>query len=66
MAAFRDGDICHFCRRPMYRTQRLDLDHTPDRRSFRGLTHASCNRRDGAIRGNRMRQPQQPRHSRIW
>jgi hypothetical protein len=33
----------------MYRSdsRNLDLDHTEDRAAYRGLAHASCNRRAG-------------------
>jgi hypothetical protein len=55
LATMQDGDLCCLCRRPMYRRQPLDLDHTPRRDGYRGLAHARCNRRDGAIRGNKAR-----------
>jgi len=60
LAAMRDGDPCWRCGRPMYARQALDLDHVRPR-AFGGadgpalLAHASCNRRAGAIQGNRMR-----------
>ena len=53
LAAFRDGDRCWRCGRPMYGWQQLDLDHVTDR-VFGGaggptrLAHRSCNRRAGA------------------
>jgi len=48
----RDGiSCCHFCGRPMWRRQRLALDHTDDRTGYRGLTHWACNQRDGARKG---------------
>jgi len=49
------GQPCHFCGKPMEFWQALDLDHTPDRDGYRGMTHASCNRSDGARRGNAKR-----------
>jgi hypothetical protein len=45
------GRPCLHCGRPMLPGQRLDLDHTADRSGYRGMTHASCNRREGARRG---------------
>ena len=38
--------------------QALDLDHTDDRRSYRGMTHRSCNRADGARKVNSKRAAQ--------
>jgi len=55
LAALRDGQLCHFCQQPMFRSQQLDLDHTPDRKGWKGLSHRACNRRAGAINGNRAR-----------
>lgn len=56
----RDGDPCCRCGRPMYRGQALDGDHHQTPLAFGGvlpdaLAHASCNRRAGAILGNRLR-----------
>jgi 5-methylcytosine-specific restriction endonuclease McrA len=53
LAAFRDGQPCPRCGRPMWSTQDLDLDHVVSR-VFGGaggptaLSHRSCNRRAGA------------------
>lgn len=59
LAAMRDGDPCPFCQLPMFRAQRLDYDHYPGRRyggpQVMRLSHSRCNRRAGAIAGNRMR-----------
>lgn len=49
------GQPCHHCGHPMLKGQALDLDHTADRTGYRGFAHASCNRRDGARRGNARR-----------
>ncbi|MEU0040234.1 hypothetical protein [Streptomyces sp. NPDC006333] len=49
------GRPCHHCGLAMLPGQRLDLDHTADRSGYRGMAHASCNRSDGARRGNAMR-----------
>ena len=48
MRAHALGRICHFCGLPMLPGQPLDLDHAPDGRSYRGVTHRGCNRADGA------------------
>jgi hypothetical protein len=69
LANLIDGTPCHLCGHPMYRTQRLHLDHTPDRTTYRGLAHAQCNRVDGARRGAQVankRQPERPRASQRW
>jgi hypothetical protein len=42
------GKVCHFCGWPMLPGQPLDLDHAPDGRRYRGVTHRHCNRSDGA------------------
>ena len=47
---FAYGRRCHFCGRLMLPGQSLDLDHTVDQSGYRGITHATCNRRDGARR----------------
>jgi len=45
--ARRPGQPCARCGQPMYVSQLLDLDHTDDRAGYLGLSHRSCNRRDG-------------------
>lgn len=47
------GLPCLFCGEIMRPGQQLHLDHTPDRRGYRGFAHASCNRLDGAKRGGK-------------
>jgi hypothetical protein len=49
------GSVCHLCGRPMLRGELLDLDHDVTGQLYRGMTHRSCNRREGAIRGNAIR-----------
>jgi hypothetical protein len=44
------GQLCHFCGRPMLPGQALDLDHRPDGRGYRGMSHSRCNRADGGRR----------------
>jgi hypothetical protein len=46
---------CLHCGQTMIPGQALDLDHTADGGGYRGMVHASCNRRDGARRGNAAR-----------
>lgn len=45
------GLPCHLCGEIMRPGQKLHLDHTPDRTRYRGMAHASCNRKDGSRRG---------------
>ena len=54
------GTLCHFCGLPMIPGQPLDLDHTDDRRSYRGMTHRACNRADGARKVNAKRNSKGP------
>lgn len=49
------GQACPHCGFPMLQGQSLDLDHTADRTAYRGFAHASCNRSEGARRGNAKR-----------
>ena len=62
LAVYRPGDLCAHCGRPItwwpVATARryIDLPHTADRSGYLpGLAHRYCNRRDGAVRGNRAR-----------
>lgn len=59
---YRPGDPCAHCGRqitywPLPVARRyLDLPHNAARTGYLpGLAHRSCNRRDGAVRGNQMR-----------
>lgn len=58
------GTPCCLCGEVMLPGQPLALDHTPDRTGYRGVAHATCNARDGAIRGNKMRARR--RVLRVW
>jgi Recombination endonuclease VII len=49
------GKVCHLCGWLMLPGQLLDLDHDVTGQAYRGMAHRRCNRREGAIRGNRMR-----------
>lgn len=64
------GQRCHHCGNTMQPGQPLDLDHTEDRAGYRGMAHATCNRRAGAHKGNAMRRGEtkiEPPHtSRPW
>jgi hypothetical protein len=51
---------CCLCFNPIPPDAPWDLDHTPDRTAYRGVACQSCNRSDGASRGNRMRGRQGP------
>lgn len=46
--------------------QHLDLDHTDDRAGYRGMAHATCNRRAGARKGNAHREQPATDTSRDW
>ena len=62
------GTPCPHCQRPMDASMALDLDHTDDRRGYRGLAHRTCNRRAGAHKRNAMRSQRsaKPVTSRNW
>jgi hypothetical protein len=50
-AALVDGTPCARCGEPMYRSQRIALDHADDDRStYLGLSHARCNDRAGGVK----------------
>lgn len=63
LRALVPGTPCPYCGHPMYSDMELDLDHADplayggDPRGPRRLAHAPCNRRAGAIIGNRWRSP---------
>ena len=52
-----DGGEAHCCRcgRWIHPLSPWDLDHTDDRTGYRGPAHRGCNRRAGAIKGNKQR-----------
>ena len=60
------GRLCHFCHRPMMPGQPLDLDHTDDRSSYRGIAHSTCNRRQGAEITNAAKRSKKAQRSRDW
>jgi hypothetical protein len=48
MAALIDGQTpCARCRKPMWRSQRLHLDHSDDGTYYLGMSHAFCNAQAG-------------------
>jgi hypothetical protein len=56
LATLKPGTPCPRCGQEMYPDQKLHFDHADDDRNYYlGLSHASCNLRAGAIRGNRLR-----------
>lgn len=58
---------CSLCGQPLEPHLPWDLDHLPGTDQYRGPSHPSCNRADGARRGNAMRVvPSAPRASREW
>ena len=53
IAAFRPGDPCSRCGRPMMGPPTtLELDHDDTRQGYRGLSHRRCNRAAGARKLN--------------
>lgn len=46
---------CPRCHRPVVNGMAFDLDHRDDRTGYLGPAHRYCNRRAGAIKGNRQR-----------
>ncbi len=54
---------CCLCGELIEAGQDWDLDHTEDRRGYRGAAHKHCNRSEGARRGNAKRGL---RRSRSW
>jgi hypothetical protein len=64
LAQLRDGDPCPRCGLPMYRSQKLELDHFPGRvfggPQVRLLSHEFCNRRAGS------RQREAAKQRRTW
>jgi hypothetical protein len=55
MLPFAVGSKCVRCGLPIGPGQPIDLDHADDGVSWLGWSHAKCNRRAGAIRGNKIR-----------
>jgi len=80
LANWKRGQPCAQCGQPIWciyaliwqdgitrKISTVDLGHTPDRSGYIGLTHRSCNRSEGAIRGNKTRgQAKRWYQSRIW
>ncbi len=70
LARYRPGDPCTRCGQPLPRdTSLIDLGHNDTRTGWTGLEHRACNRRAGAINGNRARgnQPPKPvRRTSVW
>ena len=62
LAAYKQGDPCAHCGAPItwwpvsVARRYLDLPHNADRSGYLpGLAHRYCNRKDGAVRGNKQR-----------
>lgn len=47
--------VCTRCQRPVLPGMLWDLDHLDDRSGYAGAAHRACNRRAGAVKGNRRR-----------
>ena len=62
------GRACSRCGKPMEAGQALHLDHTDDRRGYKGFAHAECNDRAAGFKAAAMLHPQnpQPRSNTKW
>jgi hypothetical protein len=60
----RGEAVCVRCGRAIFPQQFWDLDHTEDRTAILGASHRRCNRRAGAIKGNKERG--RVSRSRVW
>jgi hypothetical protein len=49
------GSPCTRCGRTLTADDLVDLDHTDDGAGYLGWSHRTCNRRAGALKGNRLR-----------
>lgn len=47
-ATFTPGQPCARCGKPLWTLPAADMGHTDDRTAYRGLEHATCNRRAAA------------------
>ena len=51
LRAFVDGQPCVRCGQGMSRSDEMDLDHSDDGKTYRGLAHSTCNRSAGGAKG---------------
>lgn len=67
IALWQPGDPCTRCGLPMWGpTRKINLGHNDEGTGYTGLEHERCNKRDGAVRGNKQRAGTATRHSRTW
>jgi hypothetical protein len=68
LAVWIPGDPCIRCGLPMWGpASKINLGHNDDRSAYLGLEHESCNKSDGAKRGNALRSGTDGvRRSRKW
>lgn len=66
LVATIEGRHCTRCGRALKRGDDVDLDHTDDRLGYLGLACRSCNRAEGARKGNRSRVRPDGGTSRSW
>jgi len=68
MLPYAVGQACTRCGEPIMPGDRVDLDHNDKGTDYLGFAHMRCNRRAGAIKGNRDRKASgdMDRQSRAW
>ena len=58
--------VCARCHRPITSGEPFDLDHSPDRTSYLGVSHRRCNRLAGARKGAAVANASRPTRRPDW